>query len=95
MKVSTLLLLSTVGLGLLGVSQASAAPANGVAISTTASADSLTEHVRWWGRGWGPGWGYRRAWGPGWGYRGWGPGWAYGGAGPGWCYYHPYRCGRW
>jgi hypothetical protein len=91
MKASTLLLLSAVGLGLLGVSTASAAPASGLAIGAAAeSAGQRTENV-WYRRwGWGPGWGYR-AWGPGWGYRGWGPGWG----GPGWCYYHPYRCGRW
>jgi hypothetical protein len=89
MKASTVLLLSAIGLGLLGASTASAAPANGVAIGAVAdSAGKLTQDV--WYRRWGPGWwGHRPwGWGPGWGYRwGWG--------GPGWCYYHPYRCGRW
>jgi hypothetical protein len=93
MKAPILLLLSTVGFGLLSSSASMAAPASGVEISTAASADHLAQEVRWWGHGggwgghWGGGWGYRRGWGPGWGARGWG--------GPGWCYYHPYRCGGW
>jgi hypothetical protein len=94
MKASALLLLSALGVGALGASSSSAAPASGVDIGTAASAGQLTQHV-WYGRRWGGGWGwgYRRAWGPGWGYRAWGPGPGWGG--PGWCYNHPYRCGRW
>jgi hypothetical protein len=94
MKRITLLLLGTIGVGLLGVSTSSAAPVNGAAIAQSASAEQLTQNV--WYR-WGPGWGWRAGWGyrP-WGYRpwGWGPGWAPG-WGARWCYFHPYRCGRW
>jgi hypothetical protein len=88
MKAPILLLLSTVGFGLLSSSASMAAPASGVDIGTVASADHLAQEVRWWGHGggWGGRWG--GGWHRGWGYRG-------RGGGPGWCYYHPYRCGGW
>jgi hypothetical protein len=69
--------ITAVGIGMLGISGASAAPANGVAIGKAASTIDLTQDVRWWGPGWrGRGWRY----GGGWGY------------GRRWCFYHPYRC---
>jgi hypothetical protein len=55
-----------IGAGLLGVSSASAAPANGVVIGKAASAGELTEKVIWRGYGWRPGW--RAGW-RGWGWR--------------------------
>jgi hypothetical protein len=78
MKAFTLLLLSSAGLGLLGMSSASAAPASGAVISDTASSvGQLTENVQWRGRGFG-GFGWR---GGGLGWRGAGLGWRGGGFG--------------
>jgi len=101
MKAVTLLLLSGIGVALLGASSASAAPANGAIIGEAATASEVTQKVLWRGRAWG--------WRGGWGWRGWGwrpglaaaglatglavaataPAWGYGwgsGWGPGWGY---------
>jgi hypothetical protein len=77
MKAVTLLLVSSAGLGLLGMSSASAGPASGAVISdAAASVGQLTENVQWRGWGWrGGGWGWR---GGGWGWGGVGLGLATG-----------------
>jgi hypothetical protein len=74
MKAMTLLLLSGIGVGLLGVSSALAAPVNGAVIGEAATASEVTQKVVWRGVGWrGVGWrgvGWRGAgWRGGWGWR--------------------------
>ena len=87
MKPYSLLLLSAVGIGTLGVSASSATPMSGVAIDIAASANQMTRNVRWCGLGCGWGtWGYSRGWGPGWSDRDWSPGG---------CHCQPSRCGPW
>jgi hypothetical protein len=57
MKAMTLLLLSGIGVGLLGVSSALAAPVNGAVIGEAATASEVTQKVVWRGVGWrGVGW---------------------------------------
>jgi hypothetical protein len=92
LRQTTILLVGAagIGVGLLGMSSAFAAPASGAVIGDAASAGAVTQKVFWRGRavgwhgvGWrGVGWrgvGWRTGWGPGWrgvGWRaGWGPGW--------------------
>jgi hypothetical protein len=58
MKVSALLVVSALATGLVGVCTASAAPASGTAISTSASVDSLAQNVWYHPWGW-RGWGWR------------------------------------
>src|SRR5215470_9158249 len=92
-RTTILLIGAAVGAGLLGMSTAAAAPANGAVIGKAASTEALTQEVVWrcwgWRRGWGwhGGWrrpGWRVGWGRGWGWRaGWAPGWRAGWA-PGW-----------
>lgn len=88
MKAVTLLLLSGIGVGLLGASSALAAPANGAVINEAATASEVTQKVLWRGRGvgWrGVGWrgvGWRGrgvGWRGGWGWRhpGWRTGWGW------------------
>jgi len=86
MRIHVVATIAAIGLGCVGISGATAAPASGTGLKDTAAQSSQIEKV-WWHHG---GWGGHR-WGGGWGYRRW----AYGGPGRGWCYYHPYRCGRW
>src|SRR5215470_9869184 len=82
---------ATIGVGLLGMSAATAAPANGAVIGKAASTEELTQKVVWrggWrGAGWrGAGWGWGGGWRPGWrvGWGGWRPGWRAGWRGWGW-----------
>ena len=48
-QITISLLSAAIGAGLLGMSSASAAPANGAAINKAASAETLTEKVVWRG----------------------------------------------
>ena len=41
---------TAIGIGLLGLSGASAVPANGVAVSQATAADQLIQPARWWRR---------------------------------------------
>jgi hypothetical protein len=76
MRSLILAIAAAVGIGLLGVSGASATPANGAVIGKAVASDQLVQDVRWRGRGWGGRhWGghwrghWHRHWR--WGSRGW------------------------
>ena len=72
-QITISLLGAAIGVGLLGMPSASAAPANGAAINKAASAETLTEKVMSRGYGW-RGHGWRPGWRAGWRGYGWRPG---------------------